>query len=318
VARSPKSPAPAGAMSIGALSKATGIAVETLRTWERRYGVPVASRKPSGHRLYPAAAVEPLRRVAQLLARGHRPAEVLALAPAELAPLLALSEGRSTPPIVPPARTSSRGTAAPDAVHPGAVAELLDATRGFDRDRMLRMLRARWSRLGPLRFLDDVAGPFLVAIGAGWEDGEVRIRHEHFATECLSDFLREVRGPHQERADGPLVVAATLEGDRHEGGLLMATVLLAVRGWRVLHLGPDSPVAEIVELARTHPLDAVAISVSSAVPRARAARMIATLRRRLPRRVALWVGGAGAPPATKGVDRFDSFTALDARLATPD
>jgi hypothetical protein len=28
-------------LSIGALSKATGIAVETLRTWELRYGFPV-------------------------------------------------------------------------------------------------------------------------------------------------------------------------------------------------------------------------------------------------------------------------------------
>ena len=46
-----------GWLTIGALSRATQIPPATLRTWERRYGVPKASRKPSGHRLYPLEAV---------------------------------------------------------------------------------------------------------------------------------------------------------------------------------------------------------------------------------------------------------------------
>ena len=61
-------------LSIGVLSRATGIPAETLRTWERRYGFPLPDRKPSGHRLYPAATVKHLRRVArlQLSAQGDR------------------------------------------------------------------------------------------------------------------------------------------------------------------------------------------------------------------------------------------------------
>ena len=68
-----------GPLSIGALSRATQIPVETLRTWERRYGSPVALRKPSGHRVYPAAIVDQLRRVARLLSQGHRAGEILGL-----------------------------------------------------------------------------------------------------------------------------------------------------------------------------------------------------------------------------------------------
>jgi hypothetical protein len=55
---------PAGARSgggarlaIGALAKATGIPIETLRTWETRYGYPIRERKPSGHPVYPLASV---------------------------------------------------------------------------------------------------------------------------------------------------------------------------------------------------------------------------------------------------------------------
>ena len=35
-------------LSIGAVSKATGVPVETLRTWERRYGVPSPGRSAMG------------------------------------------------------------------------------------------------------------------------------------------------------------------------------------------------------------------------------------------------------------------------------
>ena len=80
------------ALSIGALSRATRIPVETLRTWERRYGAPRPVRKPSGHRLYPAATVEHLRRVGRLLSQGHRPAELLGLSLRQLDSMLSLSE----------------------------------------------------------------------------------------------------------------------------------------------------------------------------------------------------------------------------------
>ena len=67
------------AMSIGALSKATGIPTNTLRTWERRYGFPTAIRTASGHRLYDASLVGHLTLILQALDRGHRPAQVLPL-----------------------------------------------------------------------------------------------------------------------------------------------------------------------------------------------------------------------------------------------
>ncbi len=79
-------------LSIGALSRATRIPAETLRTWERRYGFPVPERKPSGHRLYAAASVDHLRRIARLLALGHRAGDVVGLPVKQLDALLALSE----------------------------------------------------------------------------------------------------------------------------------------------------------------------------------------------------------------------------------
>ncbi len=84
-------------LTIGALSRATHIPVETLRTWERRYGAPRPLRKPSGHRLYPASTVEHLRRVERLLAQGHRAGQILTLPPDALEEMLELGTRSSTP-----------------------------------------------------------------------------------------------------------------------------------------------------------------------------------------------------------------------------
>src|SRR5215510_6703823 len=78
----------AGMLSIGALARATSIRVETLRTWERRYGYPVPERKPSGHRVYPVASVSRLRRIAQALASGHRASHVVGASDADLRSIL--------------------------------------------------------------------------------------------------------------------------------------------------------------------------------------------------------------------------------------
>ena len=82
-----------GLLSIGALSAATGIPIDTIRTWERRYGFPVAERKPSGHRVYGVQTAPRLRRIAEAIARGHRAAEVVPHLPRllqQVAPLLKL------------------------------------------------------------------------------------------------------------------------------------------------------------------------------------------------------------------------------------
>src|SRR5574337_56050 len=40
------------AFNLKVVLKETGIAADTLRAWERRYGIPMPERTPGGHRLY--------------------------------------------------------------------------------------------------------------------------------------------------------------------------------------------------------------------------------------------------------------------------
>lgn len=61
-----------GGLSIGEISRMTGVSVATLRTWELRHGFPVPHRLPSGHRRYDAAVVETVLTVMRQRESGTR------------------------------------------------------------------------------------------------------------------------------------------------------------------------------------------------------------------------------------------------------
>jgi len=316
---------PSRSLTIGALSRATGIPPATLRTWERRYSFPRSARKPSGHRLYSTQEVPHLLRVKAALALGHRPAEVFRLQPSAIEALIAIPGTRATPiaPIAPvasiaaivPALPAVPAVRAANDDNVGRSLGLIQSVMSFDRVGIERELRARWAQLGPIRFLEEGASPFMGAIGKECREGRLEVRHEHFASSLVADLLRELRRPYDDRAAGPWVAATTFPGDRHEIGLLMASLVCAVRGWRVLYIGIDTPVDQIAALSREAPLSAVALSVSPTVPQAYAFALTLDLRRKLPERIAIWLGGRGASAAATGVLPFADLETLDRHLA---
>jgi methanogenic corrinoid protein MtbC1 len=163
-----------------------------------------------------------------------------------------------------------------------------------------------------LAFLDHGAAGFLRAVGDAWESGRLEVRHEHFASAVLGDFLRSVRAPLDDRARGPVAILATLPGELHGLGLQMAALVFALVGWRALILGVDTPIPQITALAREVP--AAAVALSSVQPLGKnGTASVRTVRRRLPRHVALLVGGQGArsEASLRGVYIIDSLNELD-------
>lgn len=292
--RRPKSEA---RLSIGALARATGIPVETLRTWESRYGFPVPERRPSGHRVYPVSAVPRLRRIGQALALGHRAGQVVAASDGALDQLLSAA---TTPAPLPPA-----------AAVPANVQGLKELVARFEADRLRQALVADWARLGPVEFLETRVAPLLHAVGEAWASGELEVRHEHFVAEQVGDLLGSLRLTLEERAAGPLVVYATLPGERHGLGLQMAALVLAAAGCRGLYLGTDLPIAQLTQLVRDIAASAVAISISRASRGPASNALLRRLREALPRRVRLVAGGAGAPAGKGGIETVTSLRDLD-------
>jgi methylmalonyl-CoA mutase cobalamin-binding subunit len=95
-------------------------------------------------------------------------------------------------------------------------------------------------------------------------------------------------------ADGagrPLVLLATLPGERHGLALQLTALYLASWGAGCRSLGVDTPPEEIARAAIAQKADVVGISVSLLDTHANLAADLRTLRDELPSKVQLWLGG---------------------------
>jgi MerR family transcriptional regulator, light-induced transcriptional regulator len=285
-------------LSIGALSKATGVPVATLRTWERRYGFPQPHRTPSGHRRYPLATVERIRLAARALEMGHRPATIMAAEVASLRRLLEVSGARGSE------ATAHEQTGGAELVEP-TLADWHRHVLRFDANGFERALRRDWSARGAMGFLEGALGPFLVELGERWGREEISVSHEHFASERVRDFMSAQWRPLSDTARGPRVVCATLPGEQHTLGLHMAAVVLALADVRVVFLGADTPTADLASAAHDFAASAVVLSLSQAADPQHVATQLAALRRSLDAAVPIFAGGTGGGALPESVERLD-------------
>jgi methylmalonyl-CoA mutase cobalamin-binding subunit len=84
-------------------------------------------------------------------------------------------------------------------------------------------------------------------------------------------------------------------------------------------LGVETSPEQIVKAARSHGVHAVGLLVTHASDLAATAEQVRSLRSELPRKVGIWIGGAGGPQLelAPGVARvISAWTDLDAAIAT--
>ena len=215
--------------SIKAVSQTSGVSIETLRAWERRYGIVTPQRDSNGRRSYAPEDVIRLRKLREATERGHAISKLARLSDDDIGKLLADA----------PARTG--------AVTTRAVAEqMLQAAleyRPDDCDQALSMAFA----LLPLRtVVNEVLTPVLHEIGERWHAGTARIAQEHIVTGTVRKQVGAVIDTYNRIASGPTVVLATVAGEHHEMGILMGALLASSRGARCYYLGPDVPAEDIV------------------------------------------------------------------------
>jgi DNA-binding transcriptional MerR regulator/methylmalonyl-CoA mutase cobalamin-binding subunit len=281
-------------LSIGALSQATGIPKETIRTWERRYGYPDPPRNEAGHRAYSVETVARLRLVQEALDADHRPSDVVNTDVDTLHALLRTSRGDSSTQSSVSRQPTSEADESTDARW---IQEWLEATANFDGDGLENNFYRDWNKFGGLRFLDERIGPFLQALGDWWSDGRLGVSHEHFVSEYLRDFLTRQWRPLSNRADGPCVVLANIPGEYHCMGLHMAAVVASLAGCEISLLGANTPIDEIVTAADQQQAAAVITSVSRAYDPQHARGLLTALANSMDREVRLVVGGSGRPDA---------------------
>lgn len=288
---------------IRAVAKLTGISVDTLRAWERRYGVVVPARDERG-RVYSEADVERLSLLRRAVERGHAIGRVAPLSVEDLRSLV----GR--PPAAQPAVPLST---------PVAIGELLAAVVRFDLDSLRRELTRLAVVLTPRQLALDVALPLMRLVGEAWHDGKLTIGQEHLVTAEIRSLVGALARLREPPPGAPRVLIATPEGDAHELGALVAALLATGAGTAPFYFGPGLPTRELVAAARRLHPRAVVLSMTGADAREGVPQSVAELARALPAGTACWVGGAGAESArplleAAGALVFEDFDGFERAL----
>ena len=279
---------------IRAAARMTGLSVDTLRAWERRYRAVVPVRSTRGRR-YGEHDVARLRRLAELVALGHPISTIAKLSDTELARLLDNADALTV-------RTPKLGEAA-------NLAALGTALTRYDLDTIESTLNRHAAILPPRELVFSVVLPLLRDLGDRWERQALRPGQEHLVSaivrSVLGSLLRTIARPDTT----PKIVFATPAGERHELGLLCAAVLAASARFGVLYLGPDLPAGDIVHAATT--TGAPIVMVSLTMPGAAVRSEVKGLTR-LPAGLELWVGGPEAHVLLSAAgDRARPVEALD-------
>jgi len=214
-----QSPVADGLYPISAVSSLTGVNAVTLRAWERRYGLVRPHRTEGGRRLYSRDEIEMIRRVLRLLDQGVAISRV--------------------------ADAMRQAGASPDSSGPWRDyrAQLVAGIGAFSEAQLEKTYDEALS-LYPVDVVTrQLLLPLLRDLGERWESGDGSVAEEHF----FSVYLRNKLGARFHhlnlRSDGPRLVAACLPGEQHEFGLLMFALAAHARGYRLILLGANMPLA---------------------------------------------------------------------------
>jgi methanogenic corrinoid protein MtbC1 len=288
--------------SIKAVSQATGLTVETLRAWERRYRVVVPQRDEMGRRVYRAEDVLRLRRLREATDRGHPISRLVRLDEPALASLLHEPERRPQ-----------------SAMASTFVERILDAARRYSSAECEQSLTLAISLMSPSRLIGEVLEPLLREVGERWHSGAFSIAQERLVSTTVRKHIGLIVETYDRTARHGSIVFATLPGERHELGLLMSAMVCASHGFKVHYLGPDLPAEEIARYARESGADIVALSAPLLDGIEQVPAQLHTLREALGPDVPIWVGGSAAQQVDRtalpaGVVIVADSTELEQRL----
>lgn len=278
---------------IGRVTKLTGLSVDVVRVWERRYGAVQPARSDGGTRLYSDADILRLRRLRQAVDGGHSISQAARLSETELDGLIADAQ----PSI--------------EAADPyRAVRErFIEAVRTMDVVAADQEL-ARAATLFPARELaKQIVAPILDEVGERWAHKEFGVAHERLASWLLRSMLGSLFRLYPAVGNADTIVLATPAGERHEFGVLLAGLLAAAHGWRVVCLGTDVPSNEIANAVRLTDARVLVLSLATAHPGID--EELASISRLVPVSTRVWIGGREAARHRNLINRMNWILIAD-------
>jgi DNA-binding transcriptional MerR regulator/methylmalonyl-CoA mutase cobalamin-binding subunit len=234
--------------NVKAVVKQTGIKPDTLRAWERRYGLPAPKRSSGGHRLYSQRDLDTIKWL------SVRQQEGLSIKRAVELWRQVEANGRD------PLKTATPIARQPMPAHlpeGGTIVHLreqwLEACLTYDEQHAERILAEAFSLYSPEVVALELMQSAVAEVGDLWYRNEITVQQEHFCSSLVIRRLESLVMAAPPPTRPGRILAACPPNENHVISLLLITFLLRRRGWEVVYLGADVPVERMeitVEVTR--------------------------------------------------------------------
>lgn len=212
----------AEALTAGQAARLVGVAITTLRTWDRRYGLGPSGHESGKHRRYREEDLRRLAEMRRLTADGMPPAQAAAW----------ILDRR-----VLPNRRAGGGYAVAVGDAGPAVRGLTRAAMRLDAAELRRTISATLAADGVVSTWTDLLAPALIHIGRKHAATQAVIEVEHLLSVEISLALASIPRP-----DGPArVLLACTDEEQHSLALEAVAAALAERGTPTRQLGARVP-----------------------------------------------------------------------------
>ncbi len=285
---------------IRAVAKLTGISLDTLRAWERRYQAVMPARTEQ-RRLYGEADIRRLLLLKSAVDSGRSISQVAALSDTELEELERQTQSLRKKPEVRAAEVAS----------PAALQPLVQAIQSYDYAAANEELGRLALLLRPDELVHRVILPIMRLAGENWESGIFQIAQEHMLSACVRNLLGGLVRLQRNGHGAGSVLITTPSGELHEFGILAGAMLAVAHDFPVTYLGPNLPAGEILLAAEKSAPRVVVIGIMQTNVTPAVRDDIQRLAAELPAGAEFWLGGSGAAHVTSGVARDGLFVLQD-------
>lgn len=215
----------------------TGIKPDTLRAWERRYGLPQPERTQGKHRLYSQHDLETIKWLAARQDEG--------MSISKAVKLWQKMEADGQNPLWAYGDESVGAETAVTSIIGNRIEELrqswIHACLQFNESASEQILAQAFALYSPDIVCLQVLMKGLSIIGSQWYTGEATVQQEHFASALAMRRLHILLAAAPPPTRRERIIVSCPPQEDHTFVPLLISLLLRYRGWDVVYLGADVP-----------------------------------------------------------------------------
>tara|TARA_B100000768_G_C11266781_1_gene371489 strand:+ start:443 stop:1318 length:876 start_codon:yes stop_codon:yes gene_type:complete len=215
--------------SIEQLSNITGFSKLLIRTWENRYKLFKPQRTPTNIRFYDDKTLVKALNVSILKDKGYKISKIATLTSTDIEELV-------------------RNVTLDDEIyHVKQLNKVIESALTFNKSLFHQVINDSLNRYDTLYVYKNILLPALNRIGYLWLTNDILPSQEHFLSELIKQKLysRIDRLIHDDNQDKEVWLLFLPEGEHHEIGLLVASLILNENNKSVIYLGQSVPLKSL-------------------------------------------------------------------------